>query len=92
MPTTSALPRAVLSSHQGKHTSFPRMDTPQGSGGISCSGMEGREGGDTWDEDGLPVAVVVAAGVNQVVAGVLGEVVGCGLCVFTMKLFTVNSE
>ena len=27
-------------------------------------------------EDGLP-AVVVAAGVNQVVAGVLGEVVGC---------------
>ena len=35
------------------------------------------KGGETGDEDGLPVAVVVAAGVNQVVAGVLGEVVGC---------------
>ena len=64
MPTTSALPRAVLSSHQGKDTSFPKMDTPQGSGGISL-GEGGMEGGDTWDEGELPVPVVVAAGVNR---------------------------
>ena len=54
------------------------MDTPQGSGGISLGG-EGMEGGDTWDEDELLVAVFVAAGVNRVVAGVLGDVLGCRL-------------